>query len=673
MSRNTSTLVLCVAFALGVLAGATFFSRYTTFAAFPRFVVSAIVLYWLPGGLVLRALGLRAAPAEWVALAFLTGAILTGVVDLLLTFAGAPGLLAGWAVAVVGVWVVLLATGQARLRAPRLAPLLEHVLLLGVIAASFVPLAFFDLYWRNLVAEDDGSVTFFRIPDAVFHLAIGQELAHDVPPGIPWLSGVALPYHYGMDLVAVVAARLGDLPLADVTLRFLPMCFLAVAATASYAFARAWARNGLVAVVVAALVLFGEDFSWIPGLFRDAQGPWGAYFFQIPTVFSLYYLNPMLPALALLMGALLCLLRYVETRRRSWAVLVALFTATLVEVKIFTSVQLVLALLGAAAILYWRRRSTVLLTPVVLTIALSLPAGLLAYLQVADSPNETRVVLDSPYLRETLGTLSLEEFGVNTRALFVVALPLFLVGTLGARIVGIPAMFSSRAQRGGAPEVRTVMVLFVVLGLVLTLFTTINLPGTISYNNSVWFYVAAKYVLWIFAGEAIAVLAGKRRVVAVLAAATMLALSAPATLQFFHSTAQSSDYSLLPGLPNRLDPSQVDMLQALDDRCGAGDVVLAEDSVLVPMVSLTRCRTPYLDVLTPYLLAADPAARRVSDVAAFWRAWRRGTCRGDVVARYGVRFVVVRSAAARAPRSCGARRLVRSYGNQAFAVLHVSS
>ena len=90
-------------------------------------------------------------------------------------------------------------------------------------------------------------------------------------------------------------------------------------------------------------------------------------------------------------------------------------------------------------------------------------------------------------------------------------------------------------------------------------------------------------------------------------------------------------------------------------------------------VSLTRCRTPYFDVFTPYLLAADRAARRESDVAAFWRAWRRGTCRGDVVARYGVRYVVVRSAAPRAPRSCGARRLVRSYGNQAFAVLHVSS
>ena len=88
MRWGGGTFVWCLAAAALVLLTAALFSRYTTFAAFPRFLLAGLALFVLPGDVVLRALDLRPAPLERLALAVPLGAISSGAAYWLLLSIG---------------------------------------------------------------------------------------------------------------------------------------------------------------------------------------------------------------------------------------------------------------------------------------------------------------------------------------------------------------------------------------------------------------------------------------------------------------------------------------------------------------------------------------------------------------------------------------------------------
>src|SRR5262249_23850478 len=140
----------------------------------------------------------------------------------------------------------------------------------------------------------------------------------------------------------------------DLTVRFLPALLLAMTVLAVFCLARAWLGSGRAAVLVAFLVLFGEDFSFIPGLLGVPAGVWSSDYFGVPTTYSLYWFNPMLPALGLLCGGLFCLHRYLRDGGRAWLGLTAFLLAVVVEYKVFVAAQ-VLAGLALTALVYLAR------------------------------------------------------------------------------------------------------------------------------------------------------------------------------------------------------------------------------------------------------------------------------------------------------------------------------
>ena len=71
----------------------------------------------------------------------------------------------------------------------------------------------------------------------------------------------------------------------------------------------------------------------------------------MPTVFPLFYINPMLPAVGLLFAGLFCLQRYLRERGRAWLLLSVLLLVALMEVKVFTAAHIMCSL-GFAAVVY---------------------------------------------------------------------------------------------------------------------------------------------------------------------------------------------------------------------------------------------------------------------------------------------------------------------------------
>src|SRR5262249_39582916 len=148
-------------------------------------------------------------------------------------------------------------------------------------------------------------MSFCHWADVPFHLSIANELTHAVPPQVPFAAGQELSYHYAMDLLAALLNRGAGLSVMDLTVRFLPTFFLTLAALSIFCFSRAWLGSGRGAALTTFLILLAEDFSFVPRLLvgRPAGGGigcWSVDYFQVPSTFSLYNLNPIVPALALL-------------------------------------------------------------------------------------------------------------------------------------------------------------------------------------------------------------------------------------------------------------------------------------------------------------------------------------------------------------------------------------
>ncbi len=154
----------------------------------------------------------------------------------------------------------------------------------------------------------DPLVTF----DSAFHVGLTRELVIGHPPQVPGVAGFPLGYHLGTDLVRAAALRWAgtdpwdSLTRLDVTLWALALV-LALRAVA--------ARLGgpPLAVALAPWTLLFTDFSFV--FAGNPQAHWWTDLLRGNLLLSLAYANPIVPALGLVLGALVSLSRFQEHRR----------------------------------------------------------------------------------------------------------------------------------------------------------------------------------------------------------------------------------------------------------------------------------------------------------------------------------------------------------------------
>ncbi len=190
------------------------------------------------------------------------------------------------------------------------------------------------------------------------------------------------------------------------------------------------------------------------------------------------------------------------------------------------------------------------------------------------------------------------------------------------------------------------------LGAVLTLSLDVSprgLPAGAGYNESVWFYVVAKYLVWGFAVEGAWAWSRRSRKPGkpgwpggqtsrfAAAAALMLALSVPGAVQLL-----ASGWPPLRPAPHGFRQA-ADLLAA---PCAAGAVVLAPEPLASLLVGVPGCRSPLaLPPLQAASLGGAEIARRRDDLASFWQMANAGRLRADVLQRYQVGFLVASPAA----------------------------
>lgn len=665
---------------IAALAIAFSFWTATDSWAFPRFIAVTLVLIVVPGRQILRwAVGEVSSRAEEMVLSLTLGAL------------GASGLywilLRGQLVELFWIWPLVAAAAALKDRGSLACfvsglfrrPSPSEVALLAAACTACLPLIVVPLYYRNLSLDSSGGLAFYPFPDVVLHLAAAQELTHSVPPQVPFVPGQPLRYHYGMDLLAALYARLGGLDVADVCTRFLPTLYAGLLLLSAFCLGRRWLGWGIGGALVGFLVLLGEDFSFVPGLIVGATEPWSSHFFGWPSVISNYLMNPLLPALGFSFSALLCIQRW-ELRpalARRWLLLGGALLAGVGAHKAFLLVHLLLGFAVAGGLLWARGRGGRLLGAATVLALVSLPVGLAL---VGAGRSSAAVELQHwPYvaaslircgLWDTALGRSVERFLSGSGGMFdavvygFVVVPSYLIGAYGLRVIGIRRLYDALTLRATSSGLSAALGVVVVSGPLLALTLAITPAGyevRQSYNEAVWFAVQSKHLMWIFAvAEVRSVL---RRLVprrAVAAGAVLLLAVLPSTADYF--LVQSRE---LP-LP-RLGPQIMDLVRIVGGQARPGDVVLAPGDACRVFVALTPLRSPCFGIHPRYFAAPKRLEDDGASLDRFWQELRGDRIHEETLDRFRVRWLVAgaKSAATRHPR------LVQRFAQPGLTVFEV--
>lgn len=573
------------------------------------FGLAVVLLVYVPGRALLGLLKLAPPPLEHATLCLALGIPVSSM-----AYWACGYFELRWALWLfVGLALIVCAFGLRNIprQLPRVRP--TQLLLAGVLVCTCLPFAFSPFHFKSLARTTGGGLTHLAEPDPTFHVALARELQRQIPPQVPFLPGRPLNYHYGGDLLAAMLADSG-VDAADVTLRYLPLLFMAFAVLACFCCTRLFLPSESAAALCVLLVILGEDFSFVPGLLLGSREVWSAHYLQVPSSFSLYSLNPMLPALGFLACALLCLERYFATRRRAWLAAAALTAATLVEYKVFTAAHLLGALGVTAAVYVLRLRRS---EPAWACGALGMAIAPLVLLASATNAGLIQVTWGPwPYVSQAFERMGLAPWPS------LLALPLYLVLAVGARALGLGALARElvRPQPDGA--VRFLAGVIAASGPLLTLLFVITSggyapgrAGVPDYNNSVWFFVHSKYVLWPFAVGAVwnwACAPGVRKLAAAL---LMIALSVPSTLQMLRSF-QAARLVVA-------DAPTVAMLEFVKREVPSGAVCIGREGITPLLLLTTGCRTLEFDLFSGSFVPLEERLALQRGYQGFWEAWAR--------------------------------------------------
>ena len=100
-----------------------------------------------------------------------------------------------------------------------------------------------------------------------------------------------------------------------------------------------------------------------------------------------------------------------------------------------------------------------------------------------------------------------------------------------------------------------------------------------------------------------------------------------------------------------------------------GDVVLPGENLLAPTLALTKCRVP-LGYFSNYLVAPSDYSQRETAEKEFWKAWRLGNVRNELLREAGVRYVAVSKRTEGVPAKIPSA-LSEVFENSEFAVFKV--
>jgi hypothetical protein len=601
------------------------------------FALALVLLAYIPGRLLLRVARIAISPLDTLALSLGLGLVLSASIYWFLAYFSLQQYSIYWVIGTAGFftyhWIRIWAWPRFCIRG-------SHLLLIGTLLLGVLMLAISPLYYSNLTLTEDGGMTVCPVIDVPLHAAIANELTHSIPPQNPIFSGWPLSYHVGSDVPTAMFANLARLSVTDLTVRFIPTLYFILTMLSVFCFSRLWLASDYGAASVTLLVAFGEDFSFVPGWLQRSPSDWSIQYFGVPTTHSLFCVNPMLPALGLLYLGLYCLLKSVCERQLTWQFIAGLLFAGLAGCKIFTAAHLGISMALASAIYFIRFRSRQMFQSTVIAAIFMAPVLIGTFLLNRGGAQIVVNFLQSHTLRDMVQALGLRKIDSLPQPFaIVVAVSIYLIGSFGWRVIGIPAAMKEMLSPRFANPVTYLLAIFVVVGVILSLAISIVPKGIAEgYNNAAWFGVESKYMAWIFTVRTVLFMRRFRalsRIQEAIFITFLVAASLPSTIQHFIAF-NSANKS------RELSSSAVNLIKYLRMASRPGEVVLSPEELIGPIVAMTKCHVP-VGQYAQYMVRTEDYLKRTVDLQTFWAAWHGGHIRDDILRTYDVKYLITKT------------------------------
>jgi hypothetical protein len=325
---------------------------------------------------------------------------------------------------------------------------------------------------------------------------------------------------------------------------------------------------------------------------------------------ALFMASPVVPGLAIALGALIALDRALSGEQGRWAIVAAALAAAVPFFRVFLGAHLLLGL-AVALLLGPRARVRTLL-------AVAAPCALATAALVLGRGGEPLDVGLSPLdpVHTTVAALGFDPLAPLALAIVTLA---WIAASFGLRLIGIPEAL--RAIRSGAPAARAMAVMALAgwpLGLLFRVAPPATASGQKAFNDAYVLMEQAGPILWIFTAAVLGRwVARSARPALVLAGAAVLAL--PATAQFVLKKAR------LPYDP--IPAPMVRAMAAVEANSRPGDVVLQRPGARYPPLPVVLAgRRVFYERFTAYSTQFAPAAeldRRHERIFRFFRTHDR--------------------------------------------------
>jgi len=290
--------------------------------------------------------------------------------------------------------------------------------------------------------------------DGVWHEALIGQLLKSIPSGNPGLAGEVLTnYHYFYDLIISLISRFG-VPVNFLIYRFFPIVFSILLGIGTYKLSLVLFKDlpaGRQAKKVAFLSVFfayfASSFGWIINVVKGEQiGGESTFWANQPVSMNLN--PPFAISLIIIIFTLLLVNSYLNKPKFIKAVLIIIFSGTLIGFKVYAGIILLFGLivLGIKK-LYFEKDTKVLLIAIsslLISLAILLPQsksalGLLEFnplwlVNTMIDAGDRVGIADLTSKRFTyLGSHQWLKFSIVE----IIGLLIFFIGNLGSRIIGI--------------------------------------------------------------------------------------------------------------------------------------------------------------------------------------------------------------------------------------------
>lgn len=438
------------------------------------------------------------------------------------------------------------------------------------------------------------------LTESSFHLGIVNVLRDTYPPFFPYASGIDYShYHMFMHLEMEMFNRLFSMDTVRLMYFYFPLLYFCLLVFVPYMFIRRLSGRRSVGVL-AGLLMFGSDLSFIPGLFIGAEGyPWTLYF--TTTIWSIFTLNGYLPSLFVLFLCIYHLREYFEGGGLLHLVLFSVLSYA--EFGFKSSAGAAVAACALATGIFIMRRGEMEKGA-----HLSLAALLSGLLMAADS------LLRGGLGENTLYFAPFERFNYSMAELWpdaptgnILLFPFYALLSFGVRALGFPLVKGAFLGRPPDPTV-VFLALFALLGFALPEVVFVgHIHGAI--NKGVWFSATALMAAWLLLAIFLSRFSGRRLIV--LSALTVV-LSMPSTVQFLNLR-YSSDYG-------QVGENEMEVIRYLE-AAPARSVVLHPPNTAGPSLAALAGRAAVVTSSLSFnaeIIGEEEYARRLGDALFFF-------------------------------------------------------